>query len=56
MSSQSSTPRMRYICNQCGYIHDSYWKDFDHCLNPNMCESKNITKVDLETLVEKELF
>ena len=47
-------PRMRYICNQCGYTHDSYWKDFDHCMDEN-CMSKNITKVDLSTLVQEEL-
>lgn len=40
--------RMRYICNEpnCGYSHDSYWIDFDHCMNLD-CESKNITKVSL---------
>lgn len=48
-------PRTRYICNKCGYVHDSYWKDFDHCMDED-CMSKNITKVDLSTLVEEEFY
>lgn len=47
--------RMRYTCNTCGYSHDSYWKDFDHCMDEK-CGSKNVTKIDLESLVEEELF